>query len=58
MEFGFKKVSEINANNSNVAGNYGKFGLNEATLSKFDYVAYGVSVIFAAALLGLKLTGV
>ena len=41
MEFGFKKVSEINANNSNVAGNYGKFGLNEATLSKFDYVAYG-----------------
>ena len=41
MEFGFKKVSDINANNSNVGGNYGKFGLNEATLVKFDYVAHG-----------------
>ena len=40
MEFGFTKVSDINANN-NTGGNYGKFGLNEATLVKFDYVAHG-----------------
>lgn len=35
MDYGYKKVSDINTNNE--GGNYGKFGINEATLASFEY---------------------